>query len=339
MTELMSPQEVAASWSAIEQAASYSVFRPFSESAMRFISEAQSDRHVFTGIPPLDAEMRGMLPGHLTMVVGYSHSGKTLTSLHMLRHNRTKRVAWFSPDEPGPLLLCKLASATWGLPAAQLEQRVASEDPAAIRVLHQTVEEFPNLAVFDRPLSPRVMRQGYDEACDHWGAPADLVVVDYLDLMQAGEHLGSKADFIKGFGMEREVPMWVLHQTSRSAGANGRRMKIDSGNFGGETWATYQIGVWRKKFAIEAEMETATGEKWEQLAYDLRRHQYTITVNLNKNKRPGGNTVGEVDFEVDLQTGCLTELRGDLPRQMRTALRVVGGSDPYSRYENGEDPW
>ena len=42
------------------------------------------------------------------------------------------------------------------------------------------------------------MTQGYDEACHHWGADADLVIVDYLDLVRVGDSLPAKADFVKG---------------------------------------------------------------------------------------------------------------------------------------------
>jgi hypothetical protein len=50
--------------------------------------------------------------------------------------------------------------------------------------------------------------------------------------------------------------------------------------------------------------------------YDLRVHEYTITMSLLKNKRPAGMLVDDVDFELDVRTGRLWELKnGELPDQ------------------------
>lgn len=335
MTELLSPAEVAAGWSALEAAASYRHLRPLTDAAFRCITEAQTGRRLMLGIPPFDAEMRGISPGHLALIVGYSHTGKTLVALHVLRNNWTKRVAWFSPDEPAPLVLTKLASLTFGIAARELEYRVSERDDSAVRMLNETVEAFGDLVIFDQPLTPRLMRQGYEEACEHWGAPADLVVVDYLDLLQTGnERLPAKADFVKSFATDFDVPMIVLHQTSRSAGADGRVMRIDSGNYGGETWAMYQLGVRRKIAAIGAELsELRTRhdpppwiiDRIEFLEHQLPIHEFTVSVNLNKNKRPGGHTVDEIDFELDHVTGGLRLLNGDLPEQYRRTLSWENG--------------
>jgi len=334
VTRELTPAEVDAGWTNLSSAASYNHYRSLSEAALRFVSETQSAKRIYTGIGPFDAEMRGISPGHLAMLVGYSHSGKTLVALQMIAHNRDKRIVYFVPDEPAPLVLTKLTCMTWGVSGAELEARVADGDPWGLRVLNETIEEYSNLAVFDRPLTPRAMSQGYDEVCDHWGAEADLVVIDYLDLLQVGDTVMAKADFAKGWGTERDVPMIVLHQTSRSAGSRGQAMRIDSGNFGGETLATYQIGVWRRKAAILTELTDLrakayksdwTYERISQLEHDLEIAQYTVSVNLNKNKRPSGSLVDDIEFELDLDTGVLTPLYGSLPRQFqeRRNLRAV----------------
>ena len=61
----------------------------------------------------------------------------------------------------------------------------------------------------------------------------------------------------------------MLHQTSRTAGARGQAMRIDSGNYGGETHATFQIGVWRKRAAIAAELD------------DLQARTYKTEMSVN----------------------------------------------------------
>ena len=303
-------------------------YKPFHLAADLFVQEAQNTERIYTGIDKFDEEMRGLSPGHLGVIVGYSHSGKTLVLLHMLKHNRDKRIALFIPDEPATLVLTKLTSLTHGIPARELESRVAAGDESAIDLLRSTaIEEFPNLAVFDKTLNARVLQEGFDECEKVWGAPAELVVVDYVDLVQGAEVAPQKFDILKSFVSRNKVPMWAIHQTSRSGGAEGRAMTISSGNYGGEQHATMMIGVRRKKAAILAELAELrtkfertgnenTKERIDELEFDLKIHEYTLTVNLVKNKRPGGNLVDEIDFEMGLSTGRIFQMQpGDLPKQ------------------------
>jgi len=333
--ENMSAEDALAAWATFESPTppasdspkSYEHYRPLADAATAFVKEAQDSRRIYTGMDVLDQQMRGIGAGHLCLIVGYSHSGKTQVLLSWLRHNRDKRIAMFIPDEPAPLVLTKLTAVTHRIPARELEARVADGDRDAIEMLRATAtDEFPNLAVFDKPLTPSVLERGYNEVSDVWGQEPDLVIVDYVDLVQAGETAQSKFDLLKGFGSRHEVPMIAIHQTSRSSGAEGRRLTIASGNYGGEQHATFLLGVRRKRSAIMAEIDLqrekaergseAAYDKIAELEHDAHIHQYTMTVSLLKNKRPGGGLVEEFDLEIDQDTGALYELsHGELPSQ------------------------
>lgn len=343
MTTLTATDAVAA-WGALEQSEApiqpthYRHYRPLVEAADEFIREAQDQNRIYTGTPEFDAQMRGIGSGHLCIVTGYSHSGKTLWLTSVLRHNKHKRILFFIPDEPATLVLSKLASIESGVGAKDLEERVANGDQEAIELLRNTaLVDFPNLIVMDKPLDAFVLNQGFDEACEVWGGPPDLVIIDYVDLLTAGETVQAKFDAIKGFGSRKKLPIIALHQTSRSAGADGRKMTISSGNYGGEQHATFMIGVRRKKSSIEAEIEelrprVAKGseqaiERMTELEYDLAIAQFTVTINLVKNKRPGGGLVDDMEMEIDTATGQLYPLRdGDMPTQylrMKEAQRHI----------------
>jgi len=335
----LSAEEIISGWGTVEQGASappvpvyqneYKFYSPLSDAAESFVRWAQSpaDR-IYTGVEPLDAEMRGIACGELAMMIGYSHGGKTLALLHTLRNNRDKRVVFFIPDEPRTLVLTKLACMHHGIDARDLENRVADDDKSAIELLRQTADEdFPNLAVFDQPLLPSDMERAYNEACDVWGDKPHLVVVDYLELIEAGETVPDKANFIKSFGRRHDIPLLVLHQTSRTSGADGKKLTMSSGSYGGEQQATSIIGVRRKKYEIAAEImelqeklsrnhSDKAQDRLDSLMYDLKIHEYTLTLSLLKNKRPAGQLVDDVDFELDIRTGRLWQLRnGELPDQ------------------------
>lgn len=306
------------------------MYTPLGESVDSFVRWAQSPQErINLGIARIDAEMRGIAPGEVAMVLGFAHGGKTLLLLHMLRNNRDKHVALFIPDEPRELVLIKLACITHNIDARVLEQRIAQHDQKAIDLLHQTAnEDYPNLAVFDQSLTISDMERGYNELCDVWGQSPELVVVDFLDLIQAGETVPDKANFLKAFGRKHNVPLLVLHQTSRHAGADGRKPTMSSGAFGGEQQATAILGVRRRKYEIQTEINELIEklnrssserlqERLEYLRYEAKIHEHTVTINLLKNKRPAGQLVDDVDFELNAMTGRLRELNGELPRQYK----------------------
>lgn len=342
----LTAEEAAAAWETLE-AKRYRYYRPLTDAAKQTIAEAQDTHRVYTGFPQFDAEMRGVGRGHILNIVGYSHSGKTLVLFRMIEANKAKRIAYFGPDETASLILVKLTALVTGIPARELEQRVAAGDQEAIDLLYATAKiHFPNLAVFDGGLTPTRMEEAYNEVVnDVWdGSQADMVIVDYVDLMdECGETAMQKFNFFKSWGKAKKVALVLIHQTSRTAGSDGRAMTISSGNFGGEQHATFQIGVRRKKNSILSELAeqrskaTPNLERVQELEHDLLVHEYTITLNLVKNKRPGGRTVDEIDFELDTLTGRLLDLApGDYPRQWSdnhslAAKQAAGQPTP--------DPW
>lgn len=319
-----------------ENLATYRHYKPLSSAADEFVREAQDGRRIFTGIPQLDAEMRGLGAGHLLMLVGHSHQGKTLVFLRMLQQNKDKRIILFIPDEPTTLVLAKLASIEHRVEAKDLEHRVANDDIEAIQLLRSTADLYPNLIVYDGSMDAVDMEHAYEEACDVWGTEPDMVAFDYLDLLQVGETVPAKADWVKAWGRRHNLPICLLHQTSRSSGANGQKMTLTSGAYGGEAHATFMVGVRRKKYQVLAEIAEqeerlarasqgstieSARERIESLQRELRIHEYTITVSLVKNKRPGGGLVDDIDFELETGTGRLLPLgAGDLPRAYREQL-------------------
>ena len=330
----MSADEIAAGWKSVgghtAPPPSDRMYSPLGESIDSFVRWAQSPQErINLGIARIDAEMRGIAPGEIAMVLGFAHGGKTLLLLHSLKHNREKHIALFIPDEPKELVLIKLTCITHNIDARILEERIAKNDKEAINLMKETAyEHFPNLAVFDQSLSSADMERGYNEVCDVWNQAPELVVVDFLELVQAGETVPEKATFLKGFGRKHDVPMLVLHQTSRHAGADGKKLTMSSGSYGGEQQATAILGVRRKKYELQSEItelieklnrssSERTQERLDFLRYEQKIHEHTVTVNLLKNKRPAGQLVDDVDFELNAATGRLRDLNGELPRQYR----------------------
>ncbi len=313
-------------------------YRPLSEAADEFARWAsRPQERVYLGIDALDEEMRGIAPGEMCLLIGHSHGGKTLTLLQILRATRNRRVVVFTPDEPRPLVLIKLAAVTHGVRAREIEDRIASGDQSATDLLKATAtEDFPTLAVFDQTIGIGDMERCIGEVTDLWGASPELVVFDYLQLLGGDGDAPSQASALKAWGRRHNVPLLVIHQTSRSSGADGKRLTMNSGAYGGEQQATHIIGVRRKVFEIEAELaeieskldKAGSGgserllEQQEYLRHMERIHKHTITVSLLKNKRPDASRLPEIDFEIEKGTGRLWKLDdGVLPEQYLQEVR------------------
>lgn len=302
----------------------YRYFRPLGDAADEWVEWARHpEKRIYTGIAELDAAMRGTAPGELTLIVGFAHSGKTVVTTQAIINNRDKHIVVFTPDETRVLVLIKLTSIVHGISAEDLEKRVAMRDVATEELVRNTAAHyFPNLAVFDQALTLAQMHSAIEEAEEHWQRPTDLCIFDYADLLQgAAEDTKGKIDALKGFGKVHEVPMYVLHQSSRTKGSNGGKVTIDSGGFSGEQQATHMIGVRRRKSQIMAAIEEieakimasadpkpSWGDQLESLRVDLRRHADTITISLVKNKRPPSHLVDDIDFRLDKATGRVTPL-------------------------------
>lgn len=298
------------------------LYRPLSEAADEFVRWAQTpEQRVLLGIPDLDAEMRGIAPGEMALIIGYSHSGKTLTLLEILKNNRDKRVVYFCPDEPRPLTLVKLTCVLHGLRARELEQRIQNDEQGAVDLLRRTADsDYPHLAVLDQSVGLADMERALGEVTDHWGASPQLVVFDYLELLKSGQgDVPTQAGELKAWGRRHDLPLLVLHQTSRSSGAEGRRLTMSSGAYGGEQQATHIIGVRRKLFEVEARVNELqekfdrtgsekTADELETAKYMAKVHAYTLTVSLLKNKRPDASRLPEIDYEIEKGTGRIKRL-------------------------------
>jgi hypothetical protein len=319
----------------------HTYYKPLAGAVDEFVHWAQTpNERVYLGFESLDNQMRGIAPSEMLLINGYSHSGKTLFLLSMLNANRDKTVVYFCPDEPRTLTLVKLACVANGINAYELEQQVVDNDPRGIDLLkHTAIEQFPNLAVFDQPMTLSDMEKAMGETSQNLGKPS-VMVFDYLELLQGGgEDVPSKANTIKAFGKRHNVPLVVLHQSSRSAGADGRKMTISSGAYGGEQQASHVIGVRRKKFEIASQIQeineklakgTATErllERLDVLRYEERIHENTLTLNLVKCKRPASALLDDIDFEIEHGTGRLLPLGGGVPYELSVHARREAEAD------------
>lgn len=308
----------------------YRYLRPLRDAAEELAAQARTLRtgeRIYTGLDPFDQAMRGLGPRELMLVNGYSGSGKTLFVTQMMYHNKHKRIALFTADEDRVLVLAKLVSLIHGISAEDLEYAIASGDKGAeAMVLDTATQHFPNLIVFDDVADIRRMNIALGEARDWWGDKEQLAIFDYAGLLQHGDggegNVVGKIDALKAWGKQHQLPLVVMHQSSRSKGADGHVVTMDSGTHGGEQQATFVVGVRRKRNYwgaqvrdLEERLATTTrnadalGDQLREAVAELDRHRETVTFSVVKNKRPPGHLVDEIDYKLDPATGKVSEFR------------------------------
>lgn len=318
----------------------YRYYRPLTKAVDEYVAWAQAPQdRIYLGIEEFDGAMRGIAPGEMTMIIGYAHQGKTVLATEAVLNNREKHIVVFSPDETQQLLLVKLACLIHNVSAETLERDIGRGDPSAADLLRRVAtESFPRLAVFEEPMGFNQMDQAVKEVTHHWQHNPELVLVDYLELLPEGDSVPTKANALKGWGKRHQVPMLVLHQTSRSGGAGGQTLSLSSGGYGGEQQAIHLLGVRRKREYYRARIALLTERiesgfakdtYWyeklrEEAEHEMIRHWNTITLSLIKNKRPPGKLVDDLDFHLDQNTGRIKPIGHDDSRAMQ-ALRMLNG--------------
>ncbi len=306
MTEVLSVEELRARIAErqnMEQSASAQrlrYVRPLADAAEALIDVFQNPEGRFMfGLPPLDVMLRGVGKGEMCLVVGRAHSGKSAIALQAVANNPQARVLWFQWDESALLLLAKLVAVVSNTNGELLEQRVRSGDPEAVATIRQLAgQTFRNLVVIDEPLGLEDMSAALIEAQDWWGAEADAVILDFIELLpgeQDATGVDAKIKGLKRWGKQHNVPLVCIHQANRSSGHRGKAIGMDAAKFGGDAEATQLLGVFRKR--DDPDLEPAEYE----LVKDL------LQVAVSKNKRPPSRR-GTVDFHLDPDTGRITPL-------------------------------
>lgn len=317
----MDPEQITANLDAIAQNGTYRYYRPLTEAADEYIRWASTpELRVHTGIKVFDDAMRGTGPGELTLIQGFTHSGKTLLATEIILNNPETLMLLFTPDETRPLVLTKLTAAYNGIGAEELERRILADDAEARRLLISTAEQYGRLAVFDETVTLMDMDRMFDEVvAAHNGERPKAVMFDYADLLQGFDDVRACLMQLKAWGKRQNVAMFVIHQASRTSGSAGKRMGIDSGAYGGEQQSTHVIGVRRKKYMhfamlqiLEEKIANATNpnmiEVYQAKIREIQdilipQDETTLTLSLNKNKRPPCRLVDDTDFHVDQNTG------------------------------------
>jgi replicative DNA helicase len=195
------------------------------------IDDAYSNPDVLRGLPTgfadFDKMTGGLRPGDLVIVAGRPSMGKTTLAVNMAEyaalHAREKRasVVIFSMEMPSEQVITRMLSSIGGVPLGNLRSgRISDDDWVRITSATSQLSE-AKIFVDETPaLSPTELRARARRIKREHGL--DLVVVDYLQLMQVPGNKENRATEIaeisrglKILAKELSVPVIALSQLNR----------------------------------------------------------------------------------------------------------------------------
>ena len=180
-----------------------------------------------TGYVELDRLTGGLTAGEIFLLSGATGAGKTSLALNIVRHivRQGKAVLYFSLEESGELISQRLLSLESGVPLDAIRNRGASgaEARELTRAVTEAkkwdllIDETACIKFFELSKKARHIQELGKEDPDEFPT-LDLIVVDHLQLMKAGEDgfPGVIRD-LKGLAEELEIPVLVLAIEDKTA--------------------------------------------------------------------------------------------------------------------------
>jgi replicative DNA helicase len=178
-----------------------------------------------TGFIDLDRLLGGFQQGDLIIVAGRPGTGKTSLAMTIMdyaarRHGRC--VAIFSLEMPSQQVVQRLVAGATGIESQRLRTGEISEDELAL--VARAMGELSETSVYvdDTPaIAPMELRaKARRLQAEH---PLDLIIVDYLQLMQAGLRMENRVQEVsyisrqlKSLASELHVPVLACSQLSRA---------------------------------------------------------------------------------------------------------------------------
>jgi len=178
-----------------------------------------------TGFIDLDRLLGGFQPADLIIVAGRPGTGKTslaLTIADFAARLHGQCVALFSLEMPSQQVVQRLVSGTTGIESQRLRTGDISEDELAS--ITRSMGELSEAPIFvdDTPaISPMELRSKARRL--HAEHTIDLIILDYLQLMQAGVRMDNRVQEVsyisrqlKSLSSELHVPVLACSQLSRA---------------------------------------------------------------------------------------------------------------------------
>ena len=254
-----------------------------------FIKNGANLRGVSTGFTDLDTKLAGMQDSNLIILAARPGVGKTTFALNIALHVATKAksgVGFFSLEMSKEELVDRLLVGqadidAWRLKTGKLSDQDYKSITEAMGDLSEApifIDDTPGISVLEMRTKARKLKSERD---------IKLIVVDYLQLADAGKRFDSRANEVsyisqglKNLARELRIPVIALSQLNRAVEQRGTKKP--------------QLADLRESGAIEQDADVVMFIYSEDEAEDLLDSNKKM-VKLNIAKHRNGAT-GEIDL-------------------------------------------
>jgi len=255
-----------------------------------------TEKGIVPGIPTkignLDTILKNLKPGAMIIVAGRPGTGKTAFKLSVAKNValQGKRVAIFTLEMPDEQIYERLASNETGIALDKIQDGRLAEDEW--QKVNAATEVFEKSQIFmdDTPaITPAQIEARCRRLMMQYG-PLDLVVVDYLQIMDADgktsnrtEEVSAISRGLKNVCRRLNVPFLVGAQINREAEKENRRPRMSDLRESGSIEADSDIVIFPY---IE--------EEEDELALKTKKNNTTVPLKLIVAKHRNGPT-GDAD--------------------------------------------
>ncbi len=198
----------------------------------KFLKSGSKYRGIPTGFTDLDKKLAGMQPSNLIILAARPGLGKTSLALNIALHvamHEKKTVGFFSLEMSKEELSDRLTVSFADIDAWKLKTGVLSDEDhskilEAIAVLSELpihIDDTPGISIVEMRTKARKLKLEKG---------LDLVIVDYLQLADAGRRFDSRVQEVsfisqglKNLARELQIPVLALSQLSRAVEQRGRK--------------------------------------------------------------------------------------------------------------------
>lgn len=216
-----------------------------------------------TGFIDLDRLLGGLQPADLIIVAGRPGTGKTslaLTTADYAARKHGSRIALFSLEMPSQQVVQRLVSGATGIESQRL--RTGDIDEEELAKVARAMGELSETSIYidDTPaISPMELRAKARRL--HSEHPVDLVIADYLQLMQAGIRMENRVQEVsyisrqlKALASELHAPVLACSQLSRAVESRADKRPVlsdlrESGSI--EQDADVVMFIYREEMYVE----------------------------------------------------------------------------------------
>jgi len=200
----------------------YDVLNKFHEEVLRIQDKEGELSGINTGIPTMDAALKGLHPGHLFTIAAPTHHGKTSLSLQIALNliKREKSVVMFSLEMDAVEIGRKMVALDSHVPTSAYQQKLEDYQKKNMEAtfdrlmdLHFTLSDERGLTPADIKAKCRKIKRTKN---------IDLIVIDYLQNMTYSEgenredRIGNTVLNLRNLAGELNVPIILNSQMNRS---------------------------------------------------------------------------------------------------------------------------